>query len=104
MFSFIQAAVNQVLGTITEQINFTEEILSQIRGFVPGLESAWQGDDANAFIQEINSRLIPEVMASVDSIGGMQVGITRASEIVVAADQKARGYVTEIEGVFDKIY
>ena len=103
MFTFIQAVVQQVMSTITEQINFTEEILSQIRGFVPGLESAWQGDDAEAFIQEINSRLVPEVTASVASIGGMHVGIARASEIVQAADQKARGFVTELEGVFDKI-
>ena len=103
MFTFIQAVVSQVMSTITEQINFTEELLSQIRGFVPGLESAWQGDDAEAFIQEINSRLVPEVTASVASIGGMHVGIARASEIVLAADQKARGFVTELEGVFDKI-
>jgi hypothetical protein len=103
MFSFIQAAVNQVMGTIMEQINFTEEILSQIQGFGPDLRSVWQGVDGDKFGEEINSRLIPEVKASVGSMGGMHVGIAKASEVVLAADQKARSLVAQIEDEFDKI-
>jgi hypothetical protein len=104
MFSFVRAAVSQVMRTIMDQVNFAEEILSEVRGYVPGLESAWQGDDADAFIQEINSRLIPQVTAAIASVGGMHIGIARAVEVIMAADRKARSYVAELENVFDKIF
>ena len=104
MFSFVQAAVSQVLKTVMDQVNFTDEILSEIKTFGPGIGSAWQGDDAEAFVGEIGSRLIPQVMAAIASIGGMHASISRAVEIVLSADQKARSHVSDIEGIFDKIF
>jgi len=104
MFSFVRAAVSQVMRTIIDQVNFTEEILSEIRGYIPGLESAWQGDDADAFVQEINSRLVPQITAAIASVGGMHVGIARAVEVILAADRKARSYVADLENVFDNIF
>lgn len=104
MFRFVQAVVGQVMKTVMDQVNFTDEMLSQIRGFIPGIGSAWQGDDADAFVSEIGSRLVPQVAATIASIGGMHAGISRAVEVVLSADQKARSYVSNLEGIFDKIF
>jgi hypothetical protein len=103
MFSFVQAAVGQVLKTIMDQVNFVEEILSEIQGYGPGIGSAWQGEDADAFVQEINSRLVPQVTAAIASIGGMHAGISRAVEAVMSAEQKAHSYVSDVRGIIDKI-
>lgn len=104
MFSFVRIAVNQVMSTITQQINLTEGILGQVRGAIPGIESAWTGDDADAFVQEINSRLVPEITSAIASVVGMSIGIASAVNVIDAADRKARGIVADLSGVFDSIF
>jgi uncharacterized protein YukE len=104
MLSFVRAAIDQVLGTLTDQINLTEEVLEQVRGAMPGIQSAWVGDDADAFMEEVNSRLIPEIMAAGAAIGGINIGIMKGADVIEQADEKARGMVQDLEGVFEKIF
>ncbi|NIM94890.1 MAG: hypothetical protein GTO18_14410 [Anaerolineales bacterium] len=104
MFRLVRAAVAQVMGTIMQQVNLIEEILSEVSGYGSVLEGSWIGDDADAFVSEINSRLIPQVRGAIASVGGMHVGIARAVEVIIAADRKARGMVRDLEDVFDGIF
>jgi hypothetical protein len=92
------------MSTIMQQINFVEEILAEVRGFIPGIEGAWVGDDADAFVEEISSRLVPEINAAIASVGGMHVGIARAVEVILTADRKARSIVSDLEHVIDGIF
>ena len=61
MFSLIPGLAQQALGQITKQLNIVQEVQRSVTGFMPGLQEAWVGEDANAFLGEMQTRFIPEV-------------------------------------------
>jgi len=97
MFSFVYALVEQVLKKIFEQMNIMGEILEQITGLLPGVDAAWTGPDATAFVEDVSGRLQPQLNQAMASTGGMYNSISRAVEVVLSADQKASTIVRELD-------
>ena len=105
IFSCVMDDVQGVVNQVTQQANMVEGVAGQIRGGMnPITGGAWTGQGADAFIEEVQSRLLPQIMALIASIGGFGGGITSAMDMIGQADNDVFGVVGNISDVFDSIF
>lgn len=105
LFSCVMGEVQDVVGQVVQQANLVEEVAGGIRsGLGPITGGAWTGAGARAFVEEVQTRLIPEIMALIASIGGFGFNITGALNIVQQADNDVFGVVGQVTDIFDSIF
>ncbi len=105
IFSCVFGEVQDVVSQVTQQANMVQDLMGNIRGGMqPITGGAWTGQGAQAFIEEVETRLIPEIMALIASIAGFGGGITQAMDIVQQADNDAANVVNSLTDVFDSIF
>ncbi len=105
LFSCVVGEVEDVIRQVTQQANMVEDMMGQVRnGMQPIMGGAWIGMGADAFIQEVETRLIPEVMALIASVMGFGSGINIAMNIVQQADNDVFNVVGGVMDVFDSIF
>jgi len=104
MFSLIPGLAQQALGQITKQLNIVQEVQRSVTGFMPGLQEAWVGEDANAFLGEMQTRFIPEVGRLIAAIAGMPSSFDAGINLATETDQKNVSIAEEIGSAFDGIF
>lgn len=105
IFSCVLGEVQDVVSQVTQQANQIDDMMGGIRGGMqPIMGGAWTGQGANAFIDEVQTRLIPEIMALIASIMGFGGGITSAMDTISQADSDANSVVGGLGDVFDSIF
>lgn len=105
MFSCVLDEVQDVVGQVVQQSQQVEDVTGVIRGGMqPIAGGAWIGQGAQAFIDEVNSRLLPEIAALIASIGGFGGNINQAMDIVNQADNDVFGVTNTIGEIFDSIF
>ena len=104
MFSLIPGIAQQALGQITKQLNSVQEVQRSVTGFMPGLQEAWVGEDANAFLGEMKSRFIPEVGRLIAAIGGMPSSFGQGINLATETDSKNVSIAEEVGSAFDEIF
>ena len=104
MFSLIPGIAQQALGQITKQLNVVQEIQRSVTGFMPGLQEAWVGEDANAFLGEMQTRFIPEVGRLIAAIGGMPSSFDQGINLATETDSKNVSVAEEVGSAFDGIF
>ena len=100
MFSLIPGLAQQALGQITKQFNIVQEIQRTVTGFMPGLGEAWIGEDANAFMGEMQTRFIPEVGRLIAAIGGMPTSFDQGINLATETDQKNVSVAEDVRNAF----
>lgn len=103
MFQFVFPQISSVQQTITKQQQATDAVMQVVKGYVPKIEAAWEGDDAKAFAQHIASHFVPDIMALIAAIAGINTNINKAVDTVNSADSQIQGMVDQLGGVFDQI-
>jgi uncharacterized protein YukE len=97
--------VQDVVSQIVSQSNAVDDVMGGIRGGMqPIVGGAWTGQGAEAFIDEVQSRLIPDIMALISSIGGFGGGINTAMGIVSQADSDSNSVVNTLMDTFGSIF
>lgn len=105
--SFFQMDFSQVADAaskFTQQKSATESAQSMIKGYVPKVQGAWIGGDAEAFALEIATRLVPKYMELALAFTGINVNLTKSSESVQGADQNVSKMASQLGDTFSKIY
>ena len=104
MFSLIPGLAQQALGQITKQLNIVQEIQRSVTGFMPSLQEAWVGEDANAFLGEMQTRFIPEVGRLIAAIAGMPSSFDQGINLTTDTDSKNVSLAEEVGSAFDEIF
>lgn len=105
VFSCVINEVEDVVRQVTQQANMVDDVVGGIRGGMqPIMGGAWIGEGANAFIEEVNTRLIPEIMQLIASIMGFGGGINFALDIIQQADNEVAGLANSASDIFDSIF
>ena len=105
IFSCVIGEVEDVIQQVTQQANQVEEVVGGLRsGMGPVEGGGWTGEGANAFISEVQTRVIPEIAALIASIAGFGGGIGSAMGIIQQADNDVFGVVGNVVDVFDSIF
>jgi uncharacterized protein YukE len=100
---FIRDQVDNVTATVGQQQQVTSNVLDQIKGFVPKVQSAWIGGDADEFAADVARKLIPAMMELIAAIGGINLNLGKATGIVDQADSKAKGMADNLGELFSQI-
>jgi hypothetical protein len=104
MFSLIPGIAMQALGQITKQLNIVQDIQRSVTGFMPSLQEAWVGEDANAFLGEMQTRFIPEVGRLIAAIAGMPSSFQAGIDLATETDSKNVSIAEEVGNAFDEIF
>jgi uncharacterized protein YukE len=104
VFTCVIDEVEDVVRQVTQQANMVDDVVGGIRsGMQPIMGGAWVGEGAQAFIEEVNGRLIPEIMQLIASIMGFGGGINFATDIIQQADDEVSGLANSLGDIFDSI-
>lgn len=106
LFRMARAIVQGVLGQLTQQLNIVQQLaLAPMRQIVQQVTGGvWIGDGANAFVQEVNSLMIPGVGKVGEQIGFFSKSLSRAVDVMDQADSKVKGIAQNLGGIFGGIF
>lgn len=81
--------LDNVLSRLTEQFNVVQEMaMNPMRAIVQQVVGgAWKGTGADAFVEEVNSMMIPNVGRVGDTITTMTSNLQQARDIMDRADE-----------------
>jgi WXG100 family type VII secretion target len=100
---FIRDQVENVSSTVNQQQQITSNVLDQIKGFVPKVQSAWIGGDADEFAADVARKLVPAMLELIAAIAGINLNLGKATGIVDQADNKVKGLADNLGDVFAQI-
>jgi uncharacterized protein YukE len=103
---FTHENVEHAISTISLQGNSIEEqVLNPIQRIVQQITGgAWRGQEADAFVQELNTAVLPEVKSLVGALLSFSRNIRSASNTIVKADNAISETIGGLAEVFDHIY
>lgn len=100
---FIPEQVDNVRATVGQQQQVASNLLDQIKGYVPKVQSAWIGGDADEFAADVARKLVPAMMELIAAIGGVNLNLGRATGIIQQADSKVKGLADNLGELFSQI-
>lgn len=114
MFNFVKKAlirlarkvVQGVMSQLVQQLNIVQEqALAPMRRMVAAVVGGiWVGDGATAFVEEVNSLVIPGVGQVGEHIDFVHKGLQHAVDVIDQADSQVSGKVNGLADVFGAIF
>lgn len=100
--NFARKIVESVMNTIMQQLKIVESAVEQpLQSVIQEiLGGAWEGDDADAFVQDIQGSVLPLLADILGAIGGCSISINGAMDAIDKADSKGLGIVEDLVGSF----
>jgi WXG100 family type VII secretion target len=100
---FLRVDVGNVMATVGQQKQITEGTLDQIKGYVPKIQAAWVGDDATEFGNDVMRKIVPAMVELIAAIAGINLNLTKATNIVDQADSQCKSLAEDLGGTFGQI-
>lgn len=100
---FIAAGVEQVMSGISQQQQICQNTLDQIKGYVPTVQQVWTGNDATEFGNDVQRKLVPASLELIAAIAGVNLNLTKSTNIVNQADNQCKGMAEELGQEFGQI-
>lgn len=105
IFSFVADEIEEQVQQFQRQGEQTDRVMQNIRtGMNPIQGGAWTGQGAKAFINEIVSKLLPQIAELIAAIAGFGGGIGKALGVVMQADKMVSGIVEQVGSTFESIF
>jgi uncharacterized protein YukE len=103
MLQFLRGEVSNVIAGVGQQQQLVSGVLDTIKGFVPKVQAAWIGGDADEFAADVARKVVPAMIELIAAIGGINLNLTKATSAVDAGDAKAKGMVSQLGDLFGAI-
>lgn len=100
---FQRQMVQELMSNVKKQHSMAENVMQQVKGYGPTIQTAWRGGDADEFVADIARKFVPAMTELILAIAGINVNLTKATETVDNADSKAKGLVNGLADQFGKI-
>jgi uncharacterized protein YukE len=90
LLRFARKVVEGVLSQLTQQLHAVQEMaLAPMRAMVQQVVGGvWRGEGANAFVDEVNSLMIPDITRVAETITGMSSNLHFAQSVIDRADEE----------------
>jgi uncharacterized protein YukE len=102
-FQFIRDKVMEVSQGVGQQQQMAVQQMELIQSFIPKVQAAWIGGDANEFAADVQRKVIPAIQEVIAAIAGINLNLSKATDVVDKADAKVRSMVDGLADEFDKI-
>lgn len=103
-FQFIRSDVEQAVSTIANEAAKASNLLDQLQSLAARVPQAWIGDDANEFAADFARRIVPAMIELIAAIGGVNINITKGTNIVDSADTRCSGMASNLADTFSGIF
>ena len=100
---FLRGEVDNVIAGVGQQQQIATQVMDQIKSFVPKVQAAWIGGDAEEFAADVARKVIPAMTELIAAIGGINLNLNSATSIVDQADQKCQGMANQLGDLFGGI-
>jgi len=100
---FLRVDVDNVMAGVGQQKQITENTLDQIKSYVPKIQAAWVGSDATEFANDVQRKVIPAMLELIAAIAGINLNLTKATNIVDQADNQCQSMAQDLASEFEKI-
>jgi WXG100 family type VII secretion target len=100
---FMRNDVSNVMSQVKKQQGSAENVLTQIKGYIPKVQAAWIGGDADEFAADVGRKLVPAMTELILAIAGINVNLTKATSTMDSADNKVKGLANKLGDIFGKI-
>ena|ERR1051326_6091513 len=103
VLQFLRSEVENVYAGVGQQQQIVSGVLDQIKSYVPKVQSAWIGGDADEFAADVARRLVPAMMELIAAIAGINLNLTKATNTIDQADNKAQSMADSLGDQFAQI-
>ena len=106
IIKLMYSAVSGVMGMIKKLLNqITQEVTSPVRAMVQQVTGGiWKGDGAVRFVNEMNSMIIPALLAVVGINTSFIGALQKSTDIFRNADKMATSKANELVDIFGNIF
>jgi len=106
LLRFARSVVEGIIGQFMQQANVIEDsVRAPLNNLLqPIVNGAWTGEGAEAFIDEVTGRLLPDIANLIAAISGVGGDISSAADLLDQGDEQARGIADTLGDIFDAIF
>ncbi|NUM45023.1 MAG: WXG100 family type VII secretion target [Anaerolineales bacterium] len=106
LLRFARSVVQSVISQITQQVNVVQEqVYQEIGKWVQStVNGIWRGKGSEAFVEEMNTFMLPRAAEVIQSFTGIHTNINHATNILDQADETVRNLANTAADLFDNIY
>jgi uncharacterized protein YukE len=102
-FQILMPDIANVMAGIKQQQQIASQLLDTIKGYIPKVQAVWIGTDATEFGNDVMRKLVPAMLELIAAIGGMNLNLTKAQEIVHQADNQVKQLANGLGDLFGAI-
>lgn len=103
VLQFLRSEVENVSAGVGQQQQIASGVLDQIKSYVPKVQSAWIGGDADEFAADVARRLVPAMMELIAAIAGISLNLTKATNVIDQADKSVQSVADQLGDMFGQI-
>lgn len=100
---FLRGEVDNVMAGVGQQQQIVSGVLDQIKSYVPKVQSAWIGGDADEFAADVARKVVPAMLELIAAIAGINLNLTKATNVIDQADNKVKGMADQLGDLFGQI-
>jgi uncharacterized protein YukE len=103
LFQFLRPDVGNIMSGITGQKGIAESTMQTLKSYPAIVKQTWIGGDADEFEADVARKIVPAMLELIAAIAGVNINLSKATEIVDKADQAAQGIANQLGDTFSKI-
>jgi uncharacterized protein YukE len=103
VLQFLREQVENVMSGVSQQKEITTNVMETIKSYIPMIQQAWVGDDATEFANDVMRKIIPAILELIAAIGGVNLNLSKATQIVDQADAKVKSLASGLGDLFNGI-
>jgi WXG100 family type VII secretion target len=100
---FLRGDVENVMSGVDQQKQIVSNTLDSIKSLVPRVTMSWIGGDAEEFAADVMRKIVPAMVELIAAIAGINLNLTKATNIVDQADQKVKSLADGLGDLFSGI-
>jgi len=103
VFQVIRVEVSNCMSGISQQGGIASGVLDTIKSYIPKVQAAWIGGDADEFAADVGRKIVPAMMELIAAISGINLNLTKALGIVDQCEKKCKSLVGGLADEFGGI-
>jgi hypothetical protein len=106
MFSFIQDAIDGIIGSIMNQFSFIQDLITTpLRALVAQvMQGVWKGNGANKFVAEMTNEVIPMIAGILTGTQNYAQSLKKSQEHMLQGFQQASSIANSLFDSFNSIF
>lgn len=102
-FQVIRVEIVNVQSGINQQKGITSGLLDTLKSYVPKVQAAWIGGDADEFAADFARKIVPAMIELIAAMAGINLNLSKAVSAVDQCEKKCQSFVSQLGDQFAAI-